>query len=220
MTIAPDRRRSAKCGGQTEPRDKSEQPDSKGGSTTLKNIAAFIIFATVLTQIVSLAESDESGSAPWLPKVVARLGGPGTSRNLFLLEHAMSILNLDEIVPGVVVYFVPRDLEARGTDCRRSAEIAMDIISLSIRERYSFNWVMLTSQGWYGKYLIPNDCKVGHRSWADRTTFVCGRETMLEASNWDIQAASSSDQSANMIASGSTKDALRRFRGFGFVGCK
>jgi hypothetical protein len=108
----------------------------------------------------------------------------------------MSMLNLGEIVPGLVAYLNHDDLEQRG------------IIGSQYRNRSghwflclecsdgSGVWVLLTSCPGYAKVRIPAAGKIGHPGWAASDSYAAGQSFMFEASNWDVQVASRHDRSA------------------------
>jgi len=106
----------------------------------------------------------------------------------------MAMLYLIEITVGLVVELSHKVLADRGYRFPgQRGDRDTHLFLCLYADGTNSTWVMLTSQVGRGRYRIPDNLKHGHSRWLRRPTYVCGRETVLEASDWNIQAASETD---------------------------
>jgi len=107
----------------------------------------------------------------------------------------MSMLNLSEIIPGIVVYLNHSDLESRGIiGSRYRNRSGHWFLCLSCHQNRSM-WVLLTSCPGAFKVRIPSSGKLGHHTWTANDSYSAGPSFMFEADNWDIQVASKCEHS-------------------------
>lgn len=108
----------------------------------------------------------------------------------------MAMLQLSEIKPGIVIHLTHSVLAERGirVPAQRDDRLGHPFLCLRATLRDS-TWGMLTSSGRFHKYRIPSERKSGTHWWMKRDSYLCGRDAVIHAINWDIQVASEREQS-------------------------
>ncbi len=85
----------------------------------------------------------------------------------------MAILQLEEIRPGLVAYLDPKILVEYGIPVRSSSDAVHPFVCVDVTTDGHATWVMLTSQPWRDKRLLPHEYKSGgYPSWASKDTYI------------------------------------------------
>jgi hypothetical protein len=136
------------------------------------------------------------------------------------------ILNLAEIVPGIVAFMIPETLLAFEASCLRPYSDRFvgihPLVCISVGHRESV-WAVLSSKHTRKRtLLLPTSCKLGHKSWTSRNSFVYGFNHVWRGPNIAFQEASCNERSRPLLRNFVTADFLPSIRGAvnsAFFGC-